>query len=153
MFSGTNLFLVGVAAVALAWGGREWWLWRNAREDPEAFVYPIGRLARRLGNVALLLVLLGVASLDPERMSLRQFALWTAVCFGLLGAIVFVAIRDLHESSISAVGEYRRFEREYEERMASVIREEAADRGVRLGEEAGPRAKGAKRGGGGRRRG
>lgn len=116
-----HAFTFLVVGVTLFWAAKEAFAYRAAKTDREMLVYPKSRLTRRLGNCGLILVLVALMQLDPKAMSVGGAATWAVACFSLLGVVVYVAMRDLHEASVAAVGEYRRFQRDFEDRVKAAI--------------------------------
>jgi hypothetical protein len=125
----TNLFVftaVGALAFLCLWELRRY---RLAAEDASIFPYPRSRLIRReLTSLIGIAVLLGLA-FRPRGLTTGQELIWYGGCLVLTFVVLFLALRDLRESSAAAVEAHRRFQAQTAAQLEELFDEAHKPRG------------------------
>ncbi len=127
MTSGT-IFVVCVAFAVFLLTLHEIRRYALAKKNPASFPYPRRRLARRIGIGILVIAVLFLIQFRPVEHGPWIEVVWLGFCALIVAVILLLTLRDLHETSVSVVGEHQRFHHEAEQRIRSVIQSELKPR-------------------------
>ena len=83
--------------------------------------YPRRRLIRRLGISLLMIVVLLALRFGPRNFSSIIAFSWYGACLAATMLILLLAMRDLHETSVSVISEHRRLRSKAEEELHSSV--------------------------------
>ena len=83
--------------------------------------YPRRRLIRRLGISLLMIGVLLAVRFGPRDFSSMIVFVWYGASLAATMLILLLAMRDLHEPSVSVLTEHRRLHREAEEELRSTV--------------------------------
>jgi hypothetical protein len=105
-----SVFLVAAAGGLVFLSLWEFRRYRMAHDDPSGLPYPRSRLIRRWVTAGLgVAILLGLA-LKPGWLSPGQDLLWYGLSMILTLGVLYLALKDLREASVTAVEAHRHYQ-------------------------------------------
>ena len=115
------IFLISILGMLVALSVAEIRRYLRARTGRLELDYPRRRLTRRLGISLLMIVVLLAIRFGPRNFSSIIAFSWYGACLAATMLILLLAMRDLHETSVSVLSEHRRLHREAEEELRSTV--------------------------------
>ena len=115
------IFLISILGILVALSVAEIRRYLRAQTGRFELDYPRRRLIRRLGISLLMIVVLLAIRFGPRDFSSIIAFSWNGACFAATMLILLLAMRDLHETSVSVLSENRRLRREVEEDLRSAV--------------------------------
>lgn len=115
------IFLISILGMLVALSVAEIRRYLRARTGRLELDYPRRRLIRRLGISLLMIVVLLAIRFGPRDFSSIVVFSWYGACFAATMLILLLAMRDLHETSVSVLSEHRRLRGEAEEELHSSV--------------------------------
>ncbi len=110
----SRLFLAVIFALVACLSLFEVLKYRSAARAGGPIDYPRRRLIRRITTAALVLGIVSALTFKPGSWSAMTDLMWYGGCLIATLAVIWLAFRDLHETSVSVVAAHKRFVRETE---------------------------------------